>query len=108
MLLRGEGGGGGCRTGVIPPAKHLTTLGSPKGPTCLLPIFMCKPMLHSEAERLANQTATESSASSQHLKEAAVPNPCPQTTDPTERSAIGMFSAAPTPKMSPGEISVPS
>ena len=41
----------------------------------------CQPMLRSESKRSTNQIATESSSSSQHLKESAVPNHCPKAMD---------------------------
>ena len=61
---------------------NFATLGIPKAPNCLTHTLTCKPMLCSEADRFANQMATESSTTSQHLKESAVPNTCPQTMDP--------------------------
>ena len=68
----------------------------PKAPNCLMHTFTCKPMPCSETERFANQMATKSSFSSEHMKESAVPNTCPNYR-PTGCSAIGILTALPTP-----------
>ena len=72
---------------------NFATLGTFKAPNCLTHTLTCKPMLRSEADRFANQVATESSISSQHLKESAVPSNCPKTMGP--QYAVPLASSVP-------------
>ena len=79
----GGGGGGGVsgrsvretpmqiqRGGKVLYGDYLATLGIPKARDSLTHTHTtCKPMLRSEADRSAHQTATERSISAQHLKE---------------------------------------
>ena len=77
--------------------EGLATAGIPKAPNCIMHTLACRPMLCSEAERFAHQMASESTIASQHLKEPAVPNDCPKHYGPRECSAVGIFTAWPTP-----------
>ena len=60
---------------------------------CLTHTLMCKPMLRSEAERVAQRITTATGISLQHLKESAVPNTCPKTMDP--QNAVPLASPLP-------------
>ena len=95
-------GGGGC-TGMIAPGKlsggggDFRRAWESQSSKRLTHTITCRPMPRAVAEGPANHIATEGSRSSQHPKASAVPNTCPQPTDPRERSAMGIFTALPTP-----------
>ena len=88
---RGEGrrglhGGGKFCTVIISPRKitygeSCTTLGNPNLPPASRTPQRASPC-SVQAERFAKQMATESSISSQNLKESAVPDTCPKNLDP--------------------------
>ena len=85
---------GGFCTGFISPGKIRGGGGfhhhwKPRSSNHLTHTLTCKPMLDSESERVTNQIATESSISSQYLKESAVPKKCPKTMDPENAVAPG-------------------
>ena len=86
ILVRGS-----FRWGKVAPRGIPPTL------PCVTHALTCRPTPRSEADRFANAMATERSISSQHLKESAVPNACPKDYGPAECSAIGIFTAPPTP-----------
>ena len=75
---------------------------------CLTHGLTCKPVLRSESERVTNQIATESSSSSRHLKESAVPNTCPKTMDPQNVAHWHLHCPADTPRFPRGKMSLPS
>ena len=97
-----QAGGGNCPREIISPGEmaggEFATLGIPKAPNCLTHTLTCKPMLCSEADRFANQMATESSTTSQHLKESAVPNTCPNSTETNANCHVRQTMWAPTMK----------
>ena len=74
--------------------------------SCLTHTLTYTPMLH--LERFANQIATESSITSQNLKESTVPNTCPKNMDP--QHAVSLASSLPcdSPKVRQGNILAPS
>ena len=98
-------GGGGILHGNHFAGKISPPLEFPKLLKCLTHTFTCKSMPRSEAERLANQMATESSISSL-LKESAVPKHLPKNYGPQACSTIGIFTALPIPIK--GQIASPS
>ena len=89
-------------------AEIVATIGISEAPNCLTHTSSASPGSVSEAERFANQKATESSISSQHLKGSAVPNTCPKTTG--QQYEVPLESSLPCqqPQVSSGKISPPS
>ena len=73
------------------------TIGFPKLPAGLTHTLTCKPMLRFRGRKMCKM-ATESSISSQHLKESATPKHLPEVCGPTNAIAIGIFIALSTPR----------
>ena len=91
-----EGGGGVVRG--FYRQGNLATVWRSQSSNCLTHALTCRSMLHAEPERLANHTATESSISSQHLKESAVLQNCLKPMEP--QNAVPLASSLPCPPTS--------
>ena len=98
--------------GIISPGKVLwggfCHPWNSQSPTASRTPERASPCTVSEADTFANQMATESSISSQHLKESAVPNTCPTLRTHRMQCQWHLHCTADPPKLHQGKIPPPS